>query len=221
MKKIFVIAIAALAMTFVSCGNKTAQAPEAEAVDTVAQYDAEAEAEAAINALAENVESKDVNALQATLEAVKEKVAEFLANNPRVAQEYLTKVQGFLKENADKIKAVVGGNAAVASLIDGIAAIPSDSVEKLTSATDALKALGIDAAALAGSAVDAAGDAATGAKEAVEGAVDNAKDAAAKAVDDAKAAAAEKANAAADDAKSKASDAIDKAASDAKKKLGL
>ena len=35
MKKLFVLAIAALAMTFVSCGNK-AKAPEAEVVDTVA-----------------------------------------------------------------------------------------------------------------------------------------------------------------------------------------
>ena len=159
MKKLFVLAIAALAMTFVSCGNK-AKAPEAEVVDTVAVADAAAEAEATINALAENLESKDLNAFQTALEAVKAKVAEFLANNPAIAQEYLSKVQGFLKENADKIKEFVGGNAAVATLVDGISAIPSETIEKLTGATDALKALGIDAAAVAGNAVEGAKDAA-------------------------------------------------------------
>ena len=66
MKKLFVLAIAALAMTFVSCGNK-AKAPEAEVVDTVAVADAAAEAEATINALAENLESKDLNAFQTAL----------------------------------------------------------------------------------------------------------------------------------------------------------
>ena len=202
MKKLFVLAIAALAMTFVSCGNK-AKAPEAEVVDTVAVADAAAEAEATINALAENLESKDLNAFQTALEAVKAKVAEFLANNPAIAQEYLSKVQGFLKENADKIKEFVGGNAAVATLVDGISAIPSETIEKLTGATDALKALGIDAAAVAGNAVEGA------------------KDAAANAVDNAKNAAAEKANAAVEDAKAKTGAAIDKAAADAKKKLGL
>ena len=202
MKKLFVLAIAALAMTFVSCGNK-AKAPEAEVVDTVAVADAAAEAEATINALAENLESKDLNAFQTALEAVKAKVAEFLANNPAIAQEYLSKVQGFLKENADKIKEFVGGNAAVATLVDGIGAIPSETIEKLTGATDALKALGIDAAAVAGNAVEGA------------------KDAAANAVDNAKNAAAEKANAAVEDAKAKTGAAIDKAAADAKKKLGL
>ena len=224
MKKLLVLAIAALAMTFVSCGNK-AKAPEAEVVDTVAVADAAAEAEATINALAENLESKDLNAFQTALEAVKAKVAEFLANNPAIAQEYLSKVQGFLKENADKIKEFVGGNAAVATLVDGIGAIPSETIEKLTGATDALKALGIDAAAVAGNAVEGAKDAAANAVEgAVEGAkdaVEGAKDAAANAVDNAKNAAAEKANAAVEDAKAKTGAAIDKAAADAKKKLGL
>lgn len=220
MKKIFFLAIAALAMTFASCGNK-AKAPEAEVADTVAVIDAAAEAEATINALAENLESKDVNAFQSALESIKAKVAEFLANNPAIAQEYLAKVQGFLKENADKIKAFVGTNAAVSSLIDGISAIPSETVEKLTGATEALKALGIDAASFAGNAVEGAKDAVEGAKDAVEGAVENAKDAAANAVENAKDAAVDKANAAVEDAKAKTGAAIDKAASDAKKKLGL
>jgi hypothetical protein len=216
MKKFFVMAVAALAMTFASCvNNKPAQAPE-EVIDTVA-IDAQAEADASISALKEKMEAKDAGAFQAALEAIKAKVAEFIAKNPAIAQEYLAKVQGFLKENADAIKSFVGSNAAVSSLVDGIAAIPSESVEKLTGATEALKALGIDAAALAGNAVDGAKDAVEGAADAaVEGAkdaVDGAKDA----VDGAKDAAADKVN----EAKDKAGAAIDNAAADAKKKLGL
>ena len=221
MKKFFVMAVAALAMTFASCSNKTAKAPEAVVEDTVAVVDAAAEAEATINALAENLESKDANAFQTALEAVKAKVAEFLANNPAIAQEYLAKVQGFLKENASKIKEFVGANAAVSSLIDGISAIPTESIEKLTGATDALKALGIDAASLAGNAVEGAKDAVEGAVEGAKDAAANAKDAAVNTVENAKNAAAEKANAAVEDAKAKTGAAIDKAASDAKKKLGL
>ena len=218
MKKLFVFAFAAIAISFASCvNNKPAQAPE-EVIDTVeAEIDAQAEAEASINALKENMEAKDASAFQTALEAIKAKVAEFIAKNPAIAQEYLAKVQGFLKENADAIKSFVGTNAAVASLVDGIAAIPSESVEKLTGATEALKALGIDAASLAGNAVGGAKDAVEGA---VEGAVDaagNVKDAAAEKVNEAKDAAAEKVN----EAKDKAGAAIDNAAADAKKKLGL
>jgi fructose-bisphosphate aldolase class II len=145
-----------------------------------------------------------------TLEAVKAKVAEFIAKNPEIAKEYLAKVQGFLKDNADKIKGLVAGNAAVAGLLDTVTGIPSESVDALLNAGDALKGLGIDAASLAGKAVDAAGDAVEGAKDA---AVDAAKDAKDAVVD--------KANDAVDAAKDKAGEAVDKAADGAKKALGI
>jgi hypothetical protein len=211
MKKLFVFAFAAIAISFASCvNNKPAQAPE-EVIDSVeAEIDAQAEAEASINALKENMEAKDASAFQTALEAIKAKVASFIAANPELAKEYLGKVQGFLKENADKIKAVVGDNAAINSLVAGITALPTESVDALMGAGDALKALGIDATAKAADAVE-------GAKDAVEGAAD----AAADAVKDAKDAAVDKANEAVDNAKEKAGEAIDNAAADAKKKLGL
>ncbi len=205
MKKVFMMALAAAAITLSSCGNKTNVPNESEIVDSteVALNEANQAADDAIAQLTQNLEAKDASALQNALEAVKTKVSEFLANNPEIAKEYLAKVQNFLKENTDKIKAVVGDNAAVASLVDGIANIPSESVEALTGAGDALKALGIDL-------TEKAGDAVEGAKDAVE-------DAAA----DAKEAVENKANEVVNDAKEKASDAVDKAAADAKKKLGL
>lgn len=205
MKKVFMMALAAAAITFSSCGNKTTVPNESEVVDSteVALDEANTAADEVIAQLTQNIEAKDASALQNALEAVKAKVSEFLANNPEVAKEYLAKVQNFLKENTDKIKAVVGDNAAVASLVDGIANIPSESVDALTGAGDALKALGIDL-------TEKAGDAVEGVKDAAESTVEEAKDA----VKD-------KANEVVNDAKEKASDAVDKAAADAKKKLGL
>ena len=205
MKKVFMMALAAAAITLSSCGNKTNVPNESEIVDSteVALNEANQAADDAIAQLTQNLEAKDASALQNALEAVKAKVSEFLANNPEIAKEYLAKVQNFLKENTDKIKAVVGDNAAVASLVDGIANIPSESVEALTGAGDALKALGIDLTEKAGDAVEAA------------------KDAAEVTADDVKEALQEKGNEVVNDAKEKASDAVDKAAADAKKKLGL
>ncbi len=205
MKKVFMMALAAAAITLSSCGNKTNVPNESEIVDSteVALNEANTAADEVIAQLTQNIEAKDASALQNALEAVKAKVSEFLANNPEIAKEYLAKVQNFLKENTDKIKAVVGDNAAVASLVDGIANIPSESVDALTGAGDALKALGIDL-------TQQAGDAVEGAKDAVEGAAADAKESAEK-----------KADELTDEVKKNIGDAVDKASADAKKKLGL
>lgn len=205
MKKVFMMALAAAAITLSSCGNKTNVPNESEIVDSteVALNEANTAADEVIAQLTQNIEAKDASALQNALEAVKAKVSEFLTKNPEIAKEYLAKVQNFLKENTDKIKAVVGDNAAVASLVDGIANIPSESVDALTGAGDALKALGIDL-------TQQAGDAVEGAKDAVEGAAADAKESAEK-----------KADELTDDVKKNIGDAVDKASADAKKKLGL
>ena len=109
MKKLFILAIAAVAMTFASCGNKAANAggEDSTAVDSteaVAQQAQEA-ADGAISNLTEILKGKDANALKDAIESIKAKAGEFLAQNPDLAKEYLTKVQNFLKENGDKIPA--------------------------------------------------------------------------------------------------------------------
>lgn len=209
MKKVFFMALAAVGLMFASCTNKPAQAPVEEAIDSTEVALEEANA-AADEVIAQLTDATDATGIQNALEAVKAKVAEFIAKNPEIAKEYMAKVQGFLKDNADKIKGLVAGNAAVAGLLDTVTGIPSESVDALLNAGDALKGLGIDAASLAGKAVDAAGDA-----------VEGAKDAAVDAVNDAKDAAVEKAADAVEGAKEKAGEAVDKAADGAKKALGL
>ena len=195
MKKILLAVMAVAAISFTSCGNKT-QAVAEETVDSAAIVDSLANeaADATIAALSEQIEAKDANKLQEVIETIKVKVAELLKTNPEIAQEYVAKVQNFLKENADKVKAVIGDNAAAAAAIAAITDVEPQSVVN-----------GL---------LETVGQAATDAKDA-------AVDAANAQVDAAKAAVEEKANEAEGAAKEKANEAIDNAADGAKKALGL
>ena len=197
MKKILLAVMAIAAIGFTSCGNKTQQADaETAAVDSVAIVDsiAQGAAQETIDALSADLEANDVSKLQATLESIKVKIAEIVKNNPEVAKEYVVKVQTFLKENADKVKALVGDNAAVAAALSAV--------------TD------IEPASVVNGLLEQVGNAATEAKDA-------AVDAANQKVEEAKQAAADKANEAKEAAKEKANEAIDNAAASAKSKLGL
>lgn len=197
MKKILLAVMAVAAIGFTSCGNKTQQADaETADVDSVAIVDsiAQGAAQETIDALSADLEANDVSKLQATLESIKVKIAEIVKNNPEVAKEYVVKVQTFLKENADKVKALVGDNAAVAAALSAV--------------TD------IEPASVVNGLLEQVGDAATEAKDA-------AVDAANQKVEEAKQAAADKANEAKEAAKEKANEAIDNAAASAKSKLGL
>ena len=97
MKKIL-FAVAAIAFTFASCGNKT-QAPVEAAVDSteVAVEEANAAADEAVANLTELLNGQDVSKFQEALEAIKVKAAELVAKYPDAAKEYVTKVQNFLK----------------------------------------------------------------------------------------------------------------------------
>ena len=193
MKKILLAVMAVAAIGFTSCGNKTQQA---EAVDSVAIVDslAAGAAQETIDVLSADIEAQDAGKLQATLESIKAKIAEIVKNHPEVAKEYVAKVQTFLKENADKVKAVIGENAVAAAALSAVTEIEPESV-----VSGLLQQVG-----------DAATDAKDAAVEAVEGAAQDAADAAQQKVDEAK-----------DAAKEKANEAIDDAAAAAKKKLGL
>jgi hypothetical protein len=195
MKKIVLAVMAVAAISFASCGNKTQQA-NAEAVDSVAIVDsmATAAAQGDIDAISGLLNGGDATKLQEALAAVKEKIATLIKENPEVAKEYVAKVQNFLKENADKVKAIVGDNAAVQSAVSAI--------------TDA------EPAAIVSGFLSSVGDAATAAK-------DSAVSAANEKIDEGKQAVEDKANEVKDAAKQKANEAIDNAAKDVKGKLGL
>jgi hypothetical protein len=204
MKKILLAVMAVAAIGFTSCGNKTQQA---EAVDSVAIVDslASAAAQADIDAISALLNGGDATKLQEALAAVKEKIATLIKENPEVAKEYVAKVQTFLKDNADKVKAVVGDNAAVQTAVSAITETePADIVNGF------LASVGDAATEVKDAAVDAANQQVDAAKQAVEDKANEVKDAADKKVQETK-----------DAAKQKANDAIDNAAKDVKKGLGL
>ena len=182
MKKILLAVMAVAAISFTSCGNKT-QAVAEETVDSAAIVDSLANeaADATIAALSEQIEAKDANKLQEVIETIKVKVAELLKTNPEIAQEYVAKVQNFLKENADKVKAVIGDNAAAAAAIAAITDVEPQSV-----VNGLLETVGQAATDAKDAAVDAANAQVDAAKAAVEEkaneAIDNAADGAKKAL---------------------------------------
>ena len=194
MKKIVFAVMAMVAIGFTACGNKTQQAEVA--VDSAAIVDslASAAAQTDIDAISALLNGGDATKLQEALTAVKEKIATLIKENPEVAKEYVAKVQDFLKENSDKVKAIVGDNVAAATALSAVTeTAPADIVNGF---------------------LNTVGEAATDAKDA-------AVDAANQKVDEAKKAVEDKANEAKDAAKQKANDAIDNAAKDVKKGLGL
>jgi len=205
MKKIVFAVMAMVAIGFTACGNKTQQAEvvvdSAAIVDSLASAAAQTDIDA-INAL---LAAGDATKLQEALAAVKEKVAALIKENPEVAKEYVAKVQDYLKENADKVKAVVGDNAAVQTAVSAITETePADIVNGF------LNSVGEAATEVKDAAVDAANQKVEEGKQAVEDKANEVKDAANQKVQETK-----------DAAKQKANDAIDNAAKDVKKGLGL
>jgi ElaB/YqjD/DUF883 family membrane-anchored ribosome-binding protein len=200
MKKFFMLAIAVVAMTFASCGNKTNN--ETVATDSTAEAveGAQAEAQNIIDQLKEKIEAKDASAIQNILT----KAQEYVKANPETAKEYLTKVQEFVKENAEKIKAAVGDNAIVNGLVTTLTTTSADDV------VNKFVEIGTDAKAV----IDDT-------QKAIENAPQDMKDAADKAVEDTKTKLNEKANEQVNKTKDAANKAIDKGVNDVKGKLGL
>ena len=203
MKKFFVFAMAALALTFVGCkeGKTDANADGVDSTqDTTAVVEAAAaDPAAAISALTEQIEAKDVTAFQAALDKVKAQIQQLLAKDPETAKTYLAKVQEFLKTNADKIKAFAGSNAAVSSAVAAFTDADTDKVLESIKTAVGVEEAAKGAVDAAKGQVDAAKEKVDAAKEAVKAAPEAAKEAANKA----------------------AGQAVDKAASDIKKGLGI
>ncbi len=195
MKKVLFIALAAAAMTFTACTDKPATPVEPAPADS-AQVEV-----ISVDSLNAVIETGDTTAIGNLFTQVQAKIEELKNVDPAKAKEYLATVQAFLKENAEKIKGVVG-TGAVAGLIDTVTNLPEIELPNVT---------------------DAAAEAVDGAKETVEGAANAAVDAANEKVNEAAAKVDEKveagkkavedaANKAVEDGKAAAADAVNKAA---------
>ena len=204
MKKIIFALLAMVAIGFSACGNKTQQA---EAIDTAAVLDSIASevAQEDINAISALFESGDVAKLQEALATVKEKIASLIKENPELAKEYVIKVQDFLKENADKVKALAGDSEAAVAAVAAVTEVDPEAVVK-----GLLEQVGDAATEVKDAAVDAANQQVEDAKNAANQKVEETKAAAEKQIEDQKNA-----------AKQKTGEAIDNAANKTKKALGL
>lgn len=204
MKKIIFAVLAMVAIGFSACGNKTQQA---EAIDSAAVLDSIASevAQEDINAISALFENGDVTKLQEALATVKEKIASLIKENPELAKEYVIKVQDFLKENADKVKALAGDSEAAVAAVAAVTEVDPEAVVK-----GLLEQVGDAATEVKDAAVDAANQQVEDAKNAANQKVEETKAAAEKQIEDQKNA-----------AKQKTGEAIDNAANKTKKALGL
>lgn len=199
MKKVFVCAIAFMALTFTSCGNKqNGNAAQTDSLtDTTAIAADGTDAEALANEMKAKLEAKDANGLNEIVTSAKQKIEELVkAGKIEEAKAYASKVKQFVDENAEAIKTVTNGDETISSIVSTISALPSN----------------------AENAVEAAGNAV---KSDAENAVESAKGAAETKVNEAKEAAKQKATDEVNKAKDKANEKVNKAASDALNKLGL
>lgn len=175
MKKVMFLMMTAAVICFASCGNKTQGAAPVDndstivADSTIAASDVEAAINQATTKLAEQIEAKDASKLQQAIATVQAKVAEILAENPDAAKEYVTQVQSFLKENADKIKAVAGNNTAIQAAVNALTAAPADAI------ISGLKSTLSGAQEVGDAANKAADDAVNEAKKAADDAANEAK----------------------------------------------
>ncbi|MCF0197761.1 MAG: hypothetical protein HUK02_00355 [Bacteroidaceae bacterium] len=195
MKKVFLFAMAAVAMSFAACGNKTAEnAAGVDSIDTVAVID---EVVDPIDALTEVVNG-DLTKAPELIESAKAKVQELIAaGNLDEAKKYALKLQEWAESNKEKLE---NANINVANIVDLVKGVPGATEDAAKAGVDAAKA---DAQSVAEGVENAVKDAAKDAKAAAEQKVAEETAKAQKAATDA------------------ANKAIDDAAAKAKKGLGL
>ena len=126
MKKILFAVMAMVAIGLASCGNKAQQA-DAAAADSLANDSIALLTQGTIDQINDLVEKKDAPQL-----------AELLGTVHVQAAEYITMVQNFLKENAEKISAVVGENAAAKAAVEAITSVTPEAI--INSVLDQMKA---------------------------------------------------------------------------------
>lgn len=184
MKKLFIMAMAAVAISFTSCGNKAqnaAQADENTEISTVAEA-----AKGVVDKLKEQIEAGDSKAIGKAIQTAVEKLAELVAKgDTEAAKKYQEQIKNFIDENADKIKEVTGGDEAVSKLIDSFVNVPVKIEDAVNAAGESIK--------------DGAEQAVEDAKDAAKEKIDEAKEKAADAAEEKIGEAKEKASKAAED----------------------
>ena len=210
------ISVAFAAMSFVSCGNKSAA--NAEGADSAAQEEVEvATADELVSSLDEAVAAGEVEGTETAVANFNESIQKLADAGKTVeAQELIEKLKAYIADNKAAITAVVP------SLVEKVEALPTDVNEAVTALGESVKA---NAAEKANEIVEGvenkAQEQVDAAKAKAQEEVDAAKAKVQEKVDETKAKAQEQVKAAQDKAKEKANETINNAAKDLKKGLGL
>lgn len=199
MKNVFLMAMAAIAFIFADCGDKKTTPNDNQADTTIVMDEsADATADSLTSELDTQLAQNNTDAVQATLTSLQNKYAELVASGKLdTAKAYAAKIQQFLNDNAEKIKAAAANNPSIAALVTGIQNLPTTAEATAEQAEEAVK--------------NNAKDMMKKAENETNKAIDKAKQEATKATD--------KANAKMNEAKDKAGKAIDKSAEEANKKV--
>ncbi len=177
MKKFFVFAFSAVALTLASCGgNSTEGAQDADSLQSDSAL-----VEDPIGALQEALQAGDTEQVQALLDLAAEQL-ETLSDEEKA--EYAYKLQEFVATNKEKLEEASVSTATVESVVSTIKDLPSSVEELGESAVDAVKS---DAQTIVDDAKDAV-------KTSVDEKVQDAKDAANAKVEDAANKASDKVN---------------------------
>lgn len=211
MKKTFMMAMAAMALTFAGCGNQTKNA--GEAVDSLGDMmavspEVQAATDSLTSALSAQLDQNDAKTLTTTLAALQAKYAELVKSGKLdEAKKYASQVQAFIKEHADKIKSVAAGNATISALVEGVKNLPTNAEATADEAAAAVKS---DVKSVVDNAKATATDKAN---EAVENTKQAARDKVSEEVS--------KSQKKVDETVNKAAEKTNEAANNAMKKLGL
>ncbi|MBP5339570.1 MAG: hypothetical protein J6Z14_09785 [Prevotella sp.] len=162
MKKLFAIALAALAIGFASCSEGTQKGDDVVAM---------------VENLKTQLEAGDATALQGALETVQDKISELVAKDPETAKTYVAKVQEFLKANSEKVVALVGDNVTAQGIVTTLVNAPADVVVSALAGGQTLADKAKEAASLLQQSADSTQNAISqAAEEKVNEAVEDAKE---------------------------------------------
>lgn len=213
MKKIFFLALGVVAMSFVSCGNKTNEGENVDSTEVVDSVVVAADdADAVVAQLTELVTAENKEGVASIVEQVKQKIAELInAGKAEEAASYAKTIQEYLKANAEQIKAITSGNETINNIVNTVVSLPTDAQTITTAAAGLLEATAVNAAENVKNAAEAK------ANEVVE----NAKEQASQKVNEQVQKANDKVNEKVNEGAQKANDAVNKAANSALKKLGI
>lgn len=193
------MAMAAIAFIFAGCGDKKTTPSDNQADTTIVMDEsADATADSLTSELDVQLAQNNSDAVQATLTSLQNKYAELVASGRLdTAKAYAAKIQQFLNDNAERIKAAAVNNPSIAALVSGIQNLPTTAEATAEQAEKAVK--------------NNAKDMMKKAEHETNKAIDKAKQETTKATDNA--------NAKMNEAKDKAGKALDKSAEEANKEI--